>query len=91
MCIDYPGRVIAVEGDLAVVETRGRRLRANTLLVGRVAVGEWVTVTAGTIVARLNDEDAATVRGLLDAAATTAPQGLAPRSTPSPTTKGTLP
>ena len=68
MCIGYPGRVVAVEADHAIVETAGRRRVASLLLVPDVAVGDSVTVAAGTIVARLDPADADEVRRLLDAA-----------------------
>ena len=65
MCIDYPGQVVALEPGVAVVDTEGRRRRATTLLIGDVAVGDWVTVAAGTIVDRLSPAEAATIRSLL--------------------------
>jgi hydrogenase assembly chaperone HypC/HupF len=73
MCIEDPGRVVAVDELGAVVDTAGRRRRASTLLLPDVAVGDWVTVAAGTIVDRLQPEEAAEIQGILD---------LARRSTP---------
>jgi hydrogenase expression/formation protein HypC len=68
VCIAYPGRVVALEADRAIVETDGRRRVASLLLVPDVAVGDAVTVAAGTIVARLDPSEAAEIRRLLDAA-----------------------
>jgi hydrogenase assembly chaperone HypC/HupF len=73
MCIEDPGLVVAVDELGAVVDTAGRRRRASTLLLPDVAVGDWVTVAAGTIVDRLQPEEAAEIQGILD---------LARRSTP---------
>jgi hydrogenase assembly chaperone HypC/HupF len=55
MCLDFPGRVIERDGDTCVVESDGRRHRASTLLEPDVAVGDWVYVTAGTVVERLDE------------------------------------
>lgn len=68
MCIAYPGRVVAVDVDRAIVETDRRRRVASLLLVPDVAIGDAVTVAAGTIVARLDPTEAAEIRRLLDAA-----------------------
>ena len=68
MCIGYPGRVVAVSESSAVVDTNGRRRCATTLLVPDVAIGDFVTVAAGTIVERLDPADAAEIHRLLDAA-----------------------
>ena len=69
MCIDDPGRVVAIDALGAIVETTARRRRASTLLVPDVAVGDWVTIAAGTIVDRLTDAEAAEIRLILDRAA----------------------
>jgi hydrogenase assembly chaperone HypC/HupF len=58
MCLDFPGRVIERNGDVAVVECEGRRRRASTLLCPELAVGDWVYVAAGTVVERLDAETA---------------------------------
>jgi hydrogenase assembly chaperone HypC/HupF len=69
MCIDDPGRVIAIDDLGAIVETPTHRRRASTLLLPDVAVGDWVTVAAGTIVDRLTPEEAGEIREILDRAA----------------------
>lgn len=68
MCIAFPGRVVAIDAVGAVVETEGRRRRASTLLLSDVAVGDWVTVAAGTIVERLEPDQAAQIQDVLRAA-----------------------
>ena len=83
MCIDVPGRVIAIDELGAVVETEGRRRRASTLLLPDVAVGDWVTVAAGTIVDRLTPEEAGEIRRILDRAADPLPS-CAPTHVPDP-------
>ena len=68
MCISYPGRVVALEGSNAVVDTAGRRRRASTLLVPDAKVGDWVMVGAGSILRRLDDAEADLIVRTLDAA-----------------------
>jgi len=48
-----------------VVETDGRLRRASTLLVDGLAVGDWVTVAAGTVLATLEPAEAAELQDLL--------------------------
>jgi len=70
MCVAFPGQVTEVDSVGATVDTEGRRRRASTLLVPDVAVGDWVFVAAGTIVDRLDPEEAQMIRAtLLDAIA----------------------
>ena len=65
MCIAYPGRVIGVDPDGALVDCDGRRRRASLLLVPDVAVGEWVAVAAGTVIHRLDEPEALEIQTLL--------------------------
>ena len=65
MCVAFPGRVTAIDAGGATVDTEGRQRRASTLLVPDVAVGDWVFVAAGTIVDRLDPEEAVMIRATL--------------------------
>ena len=69
MCIAFPGRVVAVDRTGAVIETEGRLRRASTLVVTDLAIGDWVTVAAGTVLARLDSAEAEEIRAMLLAAA----------------------
>ncbi len=69
MCVTYPGRVLEIASDMAVVETEGRRLRASTLLVPHLSVGDWVVVAAGTVLEVLDPEEASEILSLLQKAA----------------------
>jgi hydrogenase assembly chaperone HypC/HupF len=68
MCIAFPGRVVDLDVDGAIVETEGRRRRASTLFLPDIAIGDWVTVAGGTIVERLEPQDAAEIQQILRAA-----------------------
>ena len=83
MCISYPGRVVDLDGQTAVVEMTGRRRRASTLLVPDVEVGAFVIVSAGSILRRLDDAEARFLTDALDAAvASSATQQSAPGGRP---------
>lgn len=73
MCISYPGRVVALDGSNAVVDTVGRQRRASTLVVPDIGVGEWVLVAAGSILRRLEPADAHALTRTLDTARATTP------------------
>jgi hydrogenase assembly chaperone HypC/HupF len=65
MCIAFPGRVVAIDAAGALIQTEGRLRRASTLLVDDVAIGDWVTVAAGTILVRLEPAEAAQIQDIL--------------------------
>jgi hydrogenase expression/formation protein HypC len=83
MCIAYPGQVLEIADGAALVETDQRQRRASLLLVPETAVGDWVVVSAGTVLRVLDPDEAAEIRALLDEATraevamrgTTAPDG----------------
>ena len=58
MCLDFAAQVVSRDGDVAVIESEGRRHRASTLLMPDVAVGDWVYVAVGTIIERLEPAEA---------------------------------
>lgn len=58
MCLDFAAQVVSRDGDVAVIESEGRRRRASTLLMPEVAVGDWVYVAVGTIIERLEPAEA---------------------------------
>ena len=68
MCIAYPRRVISIDSSGALVETEQRRRRASLLLVPETAVGDWVVVSAGTVLRILDPEEANEIRQILDTA-----------------------
>lgn len=72
MCIAFPGIVVALHSGGAIVETEGRRRRASTLFLTDIAIGDWVTVAAGTVVERLEPDQAAEIQTMLRAAMTAA-------------------
>lgn len=58
MCLTAPARVLARQEGSATVLIGGRERRASTLVVPEVEVGDWVIVAAGTILQRLDAEEA---------------------------------
>jgi hydrogenase expression/formation protein HypC len=66
MCVAYPGQVLEVANDMALVETDRRRQRASLLLVPEVAVGDWVIVASGTVLQIVDPDEAIEIRALLD-------------------------
>lgn len=69
MCVAYPGQVLSIDADGALVETDRRQRRASTLLVPEVAVGDWVVVSGGAVLRILDPHEAQEIRRMLDEAA----------------------
>lgn len=68
MCISYPGLVLQIDHDAAVVDIDGRRRRASLRMRADVAVGDWVLVGAGSVLRRLEADEAAQISSTLRAA-----------------------
>ncbi len=65
MCLTFPGEVVALDGLEAVVLTDGRLRRATTLGLPDAAVGDRVVVAAGSIIARLDTQQADDIERLV--------------------------
>lgn len=65
MCVGFPGRVVSVDELGATVDQEGRIRRASTLLIPEIAPGDWVFVAAGSIVERIDHEEAEEIRATL--------------------------
>jgi hydrogenase expression/formation protein HypC len=57
MCLAVPAQVKRCEGNDAVVDLHGNRVRVNTALVPDVKEGDWVLVHAGFAIQQLNAEE----------------------------------
>ena len=68
MCVAYPGQVLEIAGEQALVETDGQTRRASTMLVPETTVGDWVVVAAGTVLRILDPDEAQEIRESLDQA-----------------------
>ncbi len=65
MCLGIPMQVLWLEGPArAICEDRGRRVAIDTLLVGEVAVGDWLMTFLGAAREKM---DAQSARRALDA------------------------
>jgi hydrogenase assembly chaperone HypC/HupF len=68
MCLEFPGRVISRDGDAVTVDTAGRKRRALALLFPDLRAGDWVLVAAGTVISRLDADEAAQLTADVSAA-----------------------
>ena len=59
MCLMMPGQVKAADGQICEVETAGRIDRASMMLEPDLVVGDWVLVNGGTVVRKLDADQAA--------------------------------
>ncbi len=64
MCRSTVGCVVALDGDVAVVDLDGLQRRASTLLIPDLCPGELVLVGLGTVLGRVSDADLAALRAL---------------------------
>ena len=65
MCLTIPGRVTAVDEEGATVQVGRRLQRAVTIFTPEVALGDWVIVSAGSIVRIVDAAEAEEIRATL--------------------------
>jgi len=58
MCLMAPLRVRSVDGTLCEIESGGRVERASMLLEPDLQAGDWVLVNGGTVVRKLDPDQA---------------------------------
>jgi hydrogenase expression/formation protein HypC len=58
MCLAVPAKIVECEGDQAVADLHGNRVRINTLLVPEAKVGDWVLIHAGFAIQYLDCKSA---------------------------------
>ncbi len=68
MCLTAPGRVLAIDGEIALVDLDGRPRRASLALVQDVAVGDWVLVATGLVLEILDEAAINELNHLLEGA-----------------------
>jgi len=68
MCLDFAARVTSIDGQVATVDSDGKRRRASTLMIPDIAVGDWVFIALGTIIERVDPTTAASINEELKAA-----------------------
>ncbi len=57
MCLAIPGRIIAIQGDMAKVDYSGLQKQVNISLVD-VRVGDYVIVNAGFAIQKIEKKEA---------------------------------
>jgi hydrogenase expression/formation protein HypC len=58
MCLSLPGRVVRLEGPMAMIDTAGVARRCNSLMYPDLKVGDRVLVHAGLVLEVLSEERA---------------------------------
>ena len=57
MCLTAPGRVLAIDGEMALVDLDDMPRRASLALVPDAAVGDWVLVAAGLVLEVMDEAE----------------------------------
>jgi hydrogenase expression/formation protein HypC len=68
MCLTAPARVLAVDGEMALVDLDGMARRASLVLLPDATVGDWVLVASGLVLEALDEAEVNALQGLLDGA-----------------------
>jgi hydrogenase expression/formation protein HypC len=61
MCLAIPMRIVRIDGDRAIAESRGVQSTVNTYLVPDVVVNDWVIIHAGFVIEKLDIEEAESI------------------------------
>lgn len=57
MCVAAPGKVVEIDGDYAVIDYNGNKVKANKGIVD-VKIGDYALVHAGLIIQVLPEDEA---------------------------------
>ena len=68
MCLTAPARVLAVDGEMALVDLDGIARRASLVLLPDASVGDWVLVASGLVLEALDEAEVNALHHLLDGA-----------------------
>ena len=66
MCLAIPGQIIELDGDEALVDFKGNRMKVATLLVPEASEQDWVLVHAGFAITLIDEEEARITWSYLD-------------------------
>ncbi len=58
MCLAVPMKIIKIDGDMAIAESKGVETRVNTSLVPDLELNDMVIIHAGFIIEKLDPEEA---------------------------------
>ena len=58
MCLAVPAKVIESNGDEAVVDLQGNRLKISRVLTPDADIGDWVLVHAGFAISQIDEDEA---------------------------------
>ncbi|RJO62319.1 HypC/HybG/HupF family hydrogenase formation chaperone [candidate division WS5 bacterium] len=58
MCLAFPGRIMKIKGDMAIVDFDGVQKEVNVSLIKDAKVGKYVMVHAGFAIQIMGKEDA---------------------------------
>lgn len=58
MCVAVPGKVIALNGDMAVLDFWGIEKEVSTALLDNISIGDYLLVHAGCAIQKIDTEEA---------------------------------
>lgn len=65
MCVAVPSKIVAIEGNTAIVEVTGSRSSARLDLIEDAQVGDYVLVHAGFAISKVDADEAQETLGLM--------------------------
>ncbi len=58
MCLAFPGKIVELDGNRAIVDFGGVRQEVDVSLLEDVEVGDWVLVHTGFAIQKMTEEEA---------------------------------
>jgi hydrogenase expression/formation protein HypC len=66
MCLAVPAMLVECDGESAVADLHGNRVRISTALLPTAKVGDWVLIHAGFAIQSLDGDDATETWAVLE-------------------------
>ncbi|MBI5845641.1 MAG: HypC/HybG/HupF family hydrogenase formation chaperone [Deltaproteobacteria bacterium] len=67
MCLAVPAKIVSIEGDTALVDSRGVRFSASLALVEDARVGDYLIIHAGYAISVMAPDDAKSAINIIEA------------------------
>jgi len=74
MCLGIPGKIIKIDGKMAVVDIEGVSRQVSLQLLENVAIGDYVLLHSGFAIQKMDEQDAKETLTLLRQVAECAPE-----------------
>lgn len=65
MCLTKPAQIKSIKGNIAVVESGGKKREVNIALLPKAKVGDWILAQANLAIEKISSREAKEIKKLI--------------------------